>query len=336
MRLQRLDALEALAQEGGKAAIELDGGDRGARRQQAGRQEAEARPDLEDAAARRRVGLGQDGVEHVRVGQEVLRQGVAGADPGRPQRRPDGVRVDARRGGAAHRAARGSDGPRVKIETRPLAGSEPPRPGRPDHRSVVGAQGRSRHDQRQATGLGLARQPCSQHRVRRDAAAHHDRARVGRLGGPDRLGHEDVDDGVLEAPRQLRDDVVGERRLGGLGQARVGAGLGDDPAGSRLEAREAQVVRVAQPRPRKDAVVPGRGLGRPTDRRPARVAEPQQATDLVEGLAGGVVEGRAEQPVGEVVAHLGDEGVAAGHDQRHEREDRVGPVRLAGSRSHAA
>ena len=215
MRRERLDALEALAQERGQAAIELDRGDRGAGRQQAGRQQAEARPDLEDTAAGRRVGLGQDGVEDVRIGQEVLRQRVAGADPGGPERRPDGVRVDTRRGASGSSRSQGQRRARVQIETRALAGREPPRTGRPDHRPVVGAQGRSRHDQRQATGLGLAGQPCPQHRVRRDAAAHHDRASVGRLGGPDRLGHEHVDDGVLEAPRQLGDDVVGERRLRG-------------------------------------------------------------------------------------------------------------------------
>ena len=74
----------------------------------------------------------------------------------------------------------------------------------------------------------------------------------------------------------------------------------------------------------------GRGLGGPPDRRSARVAEPEQAPDLVERLAGGVVEGRAEQPVGQVVAHLGEERVAARDDQRDEREDRVRPVRLTG------
>ena len=273
MRLSDSTPSKRSRRKAARCAVELDGGDRGARRQQAGRQEAEARPDLEDAAARRRVGLGQDGVEDVRVGQEVLRQGVAGADAGGPERRPHGVRVDAGCGGAAHRAASGQRGARVQVETRALTGREPPRPGRPDHRPVVGAQGGSGHDQRQATGLGLAGQPRPQHRVRRDAAAHHDRAGVGRLGGPDRLGHEDVDDGILEAPGQLGDDVVGERRLGGPGQARVGARLGDDPARSRLEAREAQVVRVAEPGPREDAVMagwppppPARSPGRPGSR----------------------------------------------------------------------
>ena len=69
--------------------------------------------------------------------------------------------------------------------------------------------------------------------------------------------------------------------------------------------------------------------GRPTDRRSARIAEPEQPADLVERLARGVVEGRAEQPVREVVAHLGEERVPARDDQRDEREDRIGTVVLA-------
>ena len=78
-------------------------------------------------------------------------------------------------------------------------------------------------------------------------------------------------------------------------------------------------------------------LGGPADRRSARVAEAEQPADLVERLAGGVVDGRAEQPIGQVVAHLGEERVAAGHDERDEREDRIGVGRASpGSRSHAA
>ena len=165
--------------------------------------------------------------------------------------------------------------------------------------------------------------------VRGHAAAEHDRAGADRRGRPDRLGRQDVDDGVLEAPGELGHDRLGERRLGRVGQAGIGPRLGDDPPGRGLEPREAEVVRVAEPRPREDAVAAGRRLGRATDRRAAGVAEAEQPPDLVERLAGGVVEGRAEQPVGQVVAHLGQERVAARDDERDEREDRVGPLRLA-------
>ena len=183
--------------------------------------------------------------------------------------------------------------------------------------------GRPRASASPASRARRARSPRPRRRARSSARPISSAARIVFVD-------EHVDDRVLEAPRELGDDVVGERRLGRVGQAGVGARLGDDPAGRRLEAREAEVVRVAEPRPREDPVAAGRGLGRPRDRRPARVAEPEQPPDLVERLAGGVVDGRPEQPVGQVVAHLGEEGVAARDDQRDEREDRVGAVRLAG------
>ena len=79
-------ALEPLAQEGRQAAIELDRGHLGAGRQQPAREQAEPRADLEDPPARRRIRLGEDRVEDVGIGQEVLRQGVACAEPGRAER----------------------------------------------------------------------------------------------------------------------------------------------------------------------------------------------------------------------------------------------------------
>ena len=66
------------------------------------------------------------------------------------------------------------------------------------------------------------------------------------------------------------------------------------------------------------------------DRRPARVAEAEQPAHLVERLARRVVDGRAEQPVREVVAHLDEERVPARHDQRDQRERRRLALRLAG------
>ena len=65
--------LEALLQEPGQAAVELDGGDRGAGAEQPGGQEPQPRPDLQQAAAGLRIGSLEDLREHVRVGQEVLR-----------------------------------------------------------------------------------------------------------------------------------------------------------------------------------------------------------------------------------------------------------------------
>ena len=97
-----------------------------------------------------------------------------------------------------------------------------------------------------------------------------------------------------------------------------------------LSPEKLKVVRVAQPGPREDAVPGDRPVGGQADRRSTRVAETQQAPDLVERLARGVVHRRAQEPVLEVVAHLDQERVATGHDQRDQRERRLLPLRLAG------
>ncbi len=68
-----VDAGEPLAEEGRQPVVELDRGDDGPGVEQPGRQQPEARSDLEDAPPGGRVCLGEDRVEHVRVGQEVLR-----------------------------------------------------------------------------------------------------------------------------------------------------------------------------------------------------------------------------------------------------------------------
>ena len=52
----------------------------------------------------------------------------------------------------------------------------------------------------------------------------------------------------------------------------------------------------------------------------ARVAEAQEAGHLVVGLAGGVVEGLAQQLVAAVAGHLDQHGVAAGDQQHDHRE----------------
>ena len=84
------------------------------------------------------------------------------------------------------------------------------------------------------------------------------------------LVDEDVDDRVLEAPREL-----GRRRRRGAARRASSARpssarrRGDDPAGRRLEPAEAEVVRVAEPGPREDAVA-ARSPPRPRARSPAR------------------------------------------------------------------
>ena len=65
----------------------------------------------------------------------------------------------------------------------------------------------------------------AERRVRRDPAPEHDPSRPDLLGRPDGLRCEDVDDGVLEPPRELRDDLVGERAALALIGSRPSLGL---------------------------------------------------------------------------------------------------------------
>ena len=64
------------------------------------------------------------------------------------------------------------------------------------------------------------------------------------------------------------------------------------------------------------------GLGRDLDRGTTRVRQPEHPSDLVEGLAGGVVDRAPEQPVVERATHLDEQGVAAADDEADGREGR--------------
>ncbi len=74
----------------------------------------------------------------------------------------------------------------------------------------------------------------------------------------------------------------------------------------------------------------GRRRGCGHDGRATGIWQPEQPADLVERLPRRVIDRLAEQPVGQVVAHLDQEGVAAADDERHEREDRFRAHRLIG------
>ena len=99
---------ERVAQERGHPPIELDGRDRGAGREQPAGQEAEPRADLQHPVPRHGVGLAQDALEHVDVGEEVLAQPVARPEARVAERAADVPGVEPEVGGA-HRAS-GSDG----------------------------------------------------------------------------------------------------------------------------------------------------------------------------------------------------------------------------------
>ena len=118
------------------------------------------------------------------------------------------------------------------------------------------------------------------------------------------LVDEHVDDGLLEAGGHVLGGHVG-----------VGPHVVDD---RRLEPAEAEVQPVVEHRPGEGDGGRVAVDGSSVDGRPARVAEAEEPRHLVEGLAGGIVDGLAEQPVPAVVDHLDQHRVAAGHEERDE------------------
>ena len=71
-------------------------------------------------------------------------------------------------------------------------------------------------------------------------------------------------------------------------------------------------------------------VGDAVDGRAARVAQTEEPGHLVEGLAGGVVDGSAEEPVSTGFANLDQQGVAAGHQQHDQRPAQVGLLEQRG------
>ncbi len=225
-------------------------------------------PDLQHAPARFGRGQIEDRLEHVRICQEVLRKGLASPQPLRAKEPADGQGIESGRptrdaGGRArrfaHLRARGIDG-------RASRSSPRQRPGLPaacrrgaDHRPVVGAERRPRHDQRDAGGSGAVGQAVPQHPVRGDAAAQDDASGPDGTSRPKRLGHEHVDHGFLEPKGELRHPPV-RKRLRGVTDPLPGLGSDAAPRGS-LEPAEAEVERVAQPGPRKRDISAGRPGG---------------------------------------------------------------------------
>ena len=159
-------------------------------------------------------------------------------------------------------------------------------------------------------------------------------------GRADRLGHEDVDDGVLEAPRELGH---GDRR---------GAAAGSSAASPCVGAASVTIRRAAVLRPEKlkSYESPIHARGNTTSRRVAPAAaawiagppgypRPSSRPTLSNASPGGVVDGRAEEAVRQVVAHLDEERVPAA-DTTSATSGKTGSGRAAssspGSSSQAA
>ena len=193
--------------------------------EEAAGEEPESGPDLEHAAARSRdrPRRGSATARRHRPGSSAT---ARGGRAGRPraacrERRSGRSRRSARAGrrpGAPSALGERERWPRVEVEARPLARLEPTGAGRADHRAVVRAQRRAA-----ARSAGCADSSASSaRRSRRQLLAATpppstiDRAPelLGRTNG---LRREDVDDRILEPPRQFGGRRLAQGRLGVIG-----------------------------------------------------------------------------------------------------------------------
>ncbi len=111
----------------------------------------------------------------------------------------------------------------------------------------------------------------------------------------------------------------GLRRRGEVGAFGVSGQALCDPRGRCLQPREGEVaVLAAQEHARQHEARRIAGCGQGLQRRAARVGQAQRLGDLVEGLAGCVVDGRAQAAAGADAIHRQQLTMPAGNQQQQE------------------
>ena len=130
---------------------------------------------------------------------------------------------------------------------------------------------------------------------------------------------------------QLRDELIDDRPLEGGGEVGPPAlgllrpEIADLVDQRRLQSAEAEVEAAFAHRHREVERLWIASLGRPLDRRSAWIAEAEEPSALVEGLACRVVQGLTDHLEARWIANAREQGVAAARDQAEERRlDRVG------------
>ena len=184
-----------------------------------------------------------------------------------------------------------------------------------DHRAVVAAQPERRDKKTSPLGRRGFFEIRPDTRVGRDAAGHHDPVVAERAGRRHRPGYERIADGAGEARGQRR--LV--KRLSFL------RGVVDDVHDGCFQSRKRHVVRVSVylgARQIKGGVVAA--LRQLVERSPARIGQAEHARDLVEAFPRRVVAGRPEDADIGIPAHVGNEAVPAGDDQRQKRRRQLG------------
>ncbi len=180
-----------------------------------------------------------------------------------------------------------------------------------DHRGIIGAELRPREKCATASRRDGARERLTEPPVRTDAACDYQRPEA-RL--PERakgFRDERIHDRVLESPRD-----VGTRRF-----VERAAAHRDDDRG--LQSAEAEIESgPVEHRPREFEHAVAAVLGNRSERGPSRIAEPEELGGLVEGLAGSIILGLAENPVAPDACDFDQHRVAAGDLEGDEREFR--------------
>src|SRR5690606_37198748 len=144
----------------------------------------------------------------------------------------------------------------------------------------------------------------------------------GRRERPAALVRERLDDRGLEARGDIRADVVVQRSALPLGVDR-------EPHGG-LEPAEAEVEPLPPQRPREREATRIAGLGERRERWASGIRQRQEPRDLVERLPRRVVERLSDDPVPAETRDVDEQRMAAGDEQREERE--LGRIRLEPAR----
>jgi len=204
-----------------------------------------------------------------------------------------------------------------------LAVGQPDRSGQRDHRAVVGAEIQPREVGAETVLVAGGSQFGAQAAIGAHAAGDHQPRGAGHLQRAATLDHQRVDDRLLEGQRDV-----------GAGLLALIAGLpGQQHLG--LQARKAEIQAGAIGHRAGEAERARSALpGQRRQRRAAGIRQPHQLGGLVERLAGGVVQGVAENAVLTDAGHLHQHRMAAGNQQRHER--RLGRIGFQQRRQQVA
>ena len=199
-----------------------------------------------------------------------------------------------------------------------------------DHGRIVGGEGDARVEHGQFALLTERAEAGTERRVGGDPAGQQDRPHFKHVKRAVHRAAQRPHHRRLEAGRQVAE--IGS--AGGIlaaGQRRDSFPL-DEPQDLGLEARKTEVEfgAVRKVRERQQVAVRVAALRQPVQHRAARIAEAEPFGDLVVCLAGRIVAGLAQQPVGTLAFEQEETRVPPGDHQRQRRVGDVAAFQIAG------